>query len=289
MPFNAIQFTIPKWVHSHRFKFMKHDDIPKSVFVDINARLDCVQDVDPQVSIVIPAWNEEINILNCVSSISCMETNVPFEIIVVNNNSTDDTQKTIDKLHVRSLFQSIQGCGPARQLGQENSKGKYILLADADCVYPPGWLNAMINKLEADAVVCVYGRYSFIEKAGYPRWKLFFLERMKDFIAEIRHVRRPYLNAYGMSMGYIKEFGLKEGYVKHYIRGEDGRLCFDLMKYGKVRQVKSAAARVWTEPRILELDGSFANALLSRIKIELGRFFSLLTSHPPHDTKTSKN
>lgn len=282
-------FNRPAWVDSHRFPFQKYEEIPKAVFDVINDRLDNVQNKDPQVSIVIAAWNEEINILNCISSLSCMKTDISFEIIVVNNNSTDGTQKTIDNLHVRSLFEPVSGCGPARQLGQEHSNGKYILLADADCIYPPCWLNTMISKLRTDGVVCVYGRYSFIDEEGYPRWKLFILEKMKDFIAEIRHFKRPYLNAYGISMGYIKELGLKVGYVRYKIRGEDGRLCFDLMKYGKVRQVRSGAARVWTEPRTLQLDGSFNSAFRSRIKVEIGRFFSLFVPHPPHDTKTSKN
>src|SRR5690606_10513610 len=202
--FKMFFFNRPKWVDSHRFRFQKHDAIPSAVFDNINSRLDHLQSDLPEVSIVIAAWNEEINILNCISSISCMETDIPFEVVVVNNNSTDNTQKTIDKLHVRNVFQAIQGCGPSRQLGQENSKGKYILLADADCIYPPYWLNAMIDKLKADGVVCVYGRYSFIDQEGYPRWKLFILEKMKDFIAEIRHFKRPYLNTYGISMGYIK-------------------------------------------------------------------------------------
>lgn len=282
-------FKSPKWVEYHKFGFKRYDDIPDSVFREVNARLDKVQNDEPQVSVVIAAWNEEINILNCISSLSCMETNIPFEIVVVNNNSTDDTQKTLDNLHVRSLFEPVPGCGPSRQLGQEHAKGKYILTADADCIYPPGWLNAMVEGLEGRDVVCVYGRYSFLEDEGYPRWKLFILEKMKDIIAEVRHFKRPYLNAYGISMGYVRDLGLKVGYVKHKIRGEDGRLCFDLMQYGKVKQIRKSAVRAWTEPRTLQRDGSFSNALRSRIKIEASRFTSLFAPLPPHDTKTSKN
>src|SRR5690606_21746982 len=140
-------FNKPKWVNAHKFKFNRYEDIPNKVFDEINARLDLVQKKDPQVSIIIAAWNEEVNILNCISSISCMDTDNPFEIIVVNNNSNDNTQKTVYDLHVTSLFEAVQGCGPARQLGQEHANGEYILLADADCIYPPCWLDAMISKL----------------------------------------------------------------------------------------------------------------------------------------------
>ena len=282
-------FTIPNWVQQHTNDFRSFSEIPEDRFDEINRRLAAHTYSKPLVSILIAAWNEETNILNCISSLSALETQIPFEIIVINNNSTDRTQETLDRLAVRSLFQPIQGCGPARQLGQEHAKGTYILLADADCIYPPCWLDEMMAVLTKPGVVCVYGRYSFIPEAGYPRWKLYLLERMKDVIAEVRHFKRPYLNAYGISMGYIKEFGLKVGYVMYKIWGDDGRLCFDLMQFGRVKQVKSNVARAWTSPRTLQRDGSFAKAMSARIKKELKRFTSMFRPLPPHDTKTSKN
>ncbi len=282
-------FTTPNWITQHNNNFQTVAEIPPYIFDEINQRLAHHAHPEPQVSILIAAWNEETNILNCISSLSALETKIPFEIIVVNNNSTDKTQETLDRLDIISFFQPIQGCGPARQLGQEKARGKYILLADADCIYPSCWLDEMMAVLVKDNVVCVYGRYSFIPEAGYSRWKLFFLERMKDAIAEVRHFKRPYLNAYGISMGYVKELGLKVGYVMYKIWGDDGRLCFDLMQFGKVKQMKNNRARVWTRPRTLQRDGSFSKAIGRRIKKELKRLSSMLSPLPPHDTKTSKN
>lgn len=279
----------PKWVKLHLYPYNDIREVPETIFDSINKKLDKKLSNTPEVSIVIAAWNEEINILNCISSLSDLQTNIQFEIIVVDNNSTDGTSCTLEKLNVRTLFEKVPGCGPARQLGQESARGRYILLADADCIYPPCWLDALIVSLKSENTVCVYGRYSFIDEVGFPRWQLFLLEKMKDFIAEIRHFKRPYLNAYGISMGYIKELGLKVRYVDYIIRGEDGRLCFDLMKYGRVRQVKDNNARAWTSPRTLQRDGSLWDALLSRVRTELSRFPSLFTPHPPHNTKVSKN
>jgi glycosyltransferase involved in cell wall biosynthesis len=282
-------FSNPDWLQQFKFPYKSFDEIPQSEFHDINKQLDTIQSDNPLVSIIISAWNEETNILACIASLSRTETDLPIEIIVVNNNSADRTQDTISRLHVVRLFQPIQGCGPARQLGQETAKGKYVLLADADCLYPKSWVNEMMKELQKPGTVCVYGRYSFISEDGFPRWKLLALEKMKDIIAEVRHINRPYLNAYGISMGYLKEYGLKVGYVMYKIWGDDGRLCFDLMKYGKVRQVKSFRARPWTGPRTLQRDGSFSQALRARIWKEVSRFSSMFTTHPPHDTKTSVN
>jgi len=279
----------PTWVARYQHAYETYEDIPSSTFDAINDRLVRIQSETPLVTILIAAWNEEINILNCISSLSASQTTIPLEFIVVNNNSNDRTQETLDRLNLKSFFQEIQGCGPARQLGQEQAKGKYILLADADCIYPPTWVEDMVRELTKPDVVCVYGRYSFLPAPGFPRWKLFFLEKLKDAMAGIRHLKRPYLNAFGISMGYVREFGLKAGYIMHNTRGDDGRLCFDLMQFGKVHQVKNNRSRAWTGPRTLQRDGTFNQALKVRIKIELNHFFKLFKPHEPHDTKTSKN
>ena len=281
--------TPPNWISQFNFPYASFNDIPQSVFDAINVDLAVVQHPNPLVSVVIPAWNEEVNVLRSIASLAKLKTAIPFEILVVNNNSTDNTQKTLDKLNVRSVFQPVQGWGPARQKGLEEARGKYILTADADGLYPNEWLSEMLTVLRQPGVICVYGRYSFIPSPKFPRWKLTILETLKDCIAEIRHYKRPHLNAYGISVGYVKEYGLKIGYVMHKIRGEDGRMCFDLMNFGRVKQVKTSRARAWTGTRTLEKDGSFSRGLFLRIVIELRRLGSLMVTQTPHDTKTSLN
>ncbi|MFC3196165.1 glycosyltransferase family 2 protein [Parapedobacter deserti] len=280
---------IPNWVNACNHKFGSYREIPGEVFAQINGRLKRLQSDAPLVSVVIAAWNEEVNILNCIDSLSRMETVLPLEIIVINNNSTDHTDLTLKRLDVGTFLQPIQGPGPARELGQQQSRGKYILLADADCLYPPTWVDDMIGVLKKPKVVCAYGRYSFLPDEKYPRWKLYLLEKMKDMVAELRHFKRPYLNAYGMSMGYIAANGRAIGFVDHNIRGEDGRMCFDLMKFGKIKQMKANRSRVWTAPRTLQSEGSFAKVLFNRIRKEIKRLFSLFRPLPEHDTKTSEN
>ncbi len=265
-------FTNPAWLQEFQYPYQSFDDIPQSVFDSINQDLDKLQRKDPVVSIVIIAWNEEVNILRCIASLSKSATQLPIEIIVVNNNSTDKTQDTINKLHVKGLFELTQGCGPARQLGQENASGKFILMADADCFYPACWVDNMIEGFQKPGVVCVYGRYSFISEPGFPRWKLSLLESMKDIIAEFRHINRPYFNTYGISMGYVREYGLKVGFVRHAFWGEDGQLCLGLMEYGKIKQIRSNKSRVWTGTRALKRTGNFTQAITLRVKKELKRF-----------------
>ena len=282
-------FSNPSWISKFEYSYNNVDEVPEIVFKEINERLENIIKPNPLLTILIAAYNEEINILRCIGSLSATHTKYPLEIIVVNNNSGDRTQETLEKLKIKNLFQAIQGPGPARQMGQENASGKYILLADADCIYPPDWVDKMMEKLLEKDVVCVYGRYSFISDPESPRWQLSVLEFMKDCIAEVRHFKRPYLNAYGISMGYLKEAGLKAGFIMHNTRGEDGRICFDMMQYGIIEQVKSKNARAWTGTRTLRKEGSIVQALGNRIKKEISKITSYLKPHPPHDTKTSQN
>ncbi|NIJ53650.1 glycosyltransferase family 2 protein [Dyadobacter arcticus] len=274
-------FQNPDWLGQYNYPFNSFDQVPERVFSEINARLDAKKTSDPLVTIMIAAWNEEVNLLRCVATLSDMATSRPFEILVVNNNSTDKTQQTIDALHVRTVFQSIQGPGPARQLGLENARGKYILLADADCFYPNCWLEEMMKVLTQPEVVCVYGRYSFISEEGYSRWQLALLEKAKDIVAEYRHLNRPYLNTYGISMGFLKDLSLKIGFVMKNVRGEDGRMAYALMSYGKIKQVKNNKARAWTGARTLKRDGSFVSLFTKRVVKEFkGLLFNLHSKAP---------
>ena len=256
---------------------------------EIKIRLKEIVSAEPVVTVCIVAYNEERCIAHCLDSLSKSIASVPFDVIVVNNNSTDSTQAILDELQVVSYFEREQGCGMARETGQRNARGKYILMADADCFYPKEWIEVMYRNLRHDGVVAVYSKHSFLGDSKTPRWKYAIYEIGKNFIQEIRHFKRPYLNAYGMSFGYVRELGLKEGYVRRNIRGEDGRLCYDLMKYGRVKMIRASSARVWTRDRNFDKDGGLSGAVRKRFFRELSRFRDYFNKPAPHDTKVSEN
>lgn len=285
----SIHLRNPTWINKDLFQYRSLEDIPNTVFDSIRERLQTKVSTKPKVSICIAAYNEEMNIVRCLDSLSHTQMDVPFEILVVNNNSTDRTQEVLDLVGVTSYFQPIQGCGAARQMSQEKAKGDYILLADADCIYPATWAQVMYKKLLKDGVVAVYGRHSFLGDINVPRWQFALYEVGKKAVSKVRHFKYPYLNAYGMSLGYVKEYGLKEGFDMRNIRGEDGRLCFDLMKYGKIKAVKHPKSVIWTEERNFNKDGGFMKAVKKRFLIELMRSGQYIKNPAWHDTKTSEN
>jgi glycosyltransferase involved in cell wall biosynthesis len=282
-------FHNPKWINECNASCLGMDRTADGIFSAINSKLDLLLSDHPEASIIIAAKNEEANLLAAIHSIANNKTSIPIEVIVVDNNSTDRTGEIISRLHVKGYHQPVSGCGPARQLGLDHARGKYVLTADADCLYPEKWIDGMINELKQTDAVCVYGRYSFIANKNTSRLKLFIYEKIKDIMADIRHIKRPHMNSVGLSMGFLKEYMQKVGFVLRDIRGEDGRICFDLMKYGKVVYVKNNEVRVWTGTRALERDGSIFQAMKLRIVKELRRATDYFRIHPEHDTRTSKN
>jgi cellulose synthase/poly-beta-1,6-N-acetylglucosamine synthase-like glycosyltransferase len=282
-------FNNPSWIDSRLLAQRTIDEIPQALFDEINSRLSRLTDEDPLVSIVIPVLNEEVSILRTLHSLSCNRTRYPIEIIVVNNGSTDRTQEVLDRLNLRTFFQAKPGWGPARQMGQEQARGRYILMADADCFYPPLWIEKMTGELLKEGVTCVYGGYSFLAVDGKPRWKFFIYEFLRNMIAEVRRLKRPWYNSLGMCMGYVRELGLKKGFIDKKIRGEDGRMCFELAQLGRIVRVRSSDVIVWTFPRTLQKDGSLVYAILNRALVEFSRLPLYFNKQPVHDTHTSPN
>ena len=277
----------PSWIDRRLLQEKKLEEIPSTFFDEINQGLTGLQSDDPIVSVCIPAFNEETSIIKTLYSLSRSKTTFPVEIVVVNNNSNDRTQEVLDRLKVRSFFQPKPGWGPARQMAQEKARGKYILSADADCIYPPDWIQRMTTALMRDGVSCVYGGYAFLAPPGKSRFSFFMYETFKNMIVGMRDIKRPWFNCGGASMGYIKAMSLQIGFIDRMIRGEDGRMAFELALRGKIVRVRGSI--VWTSARSLYRDGSLTKSFTIRFFRELKRLKNYLKPQAIHDTHISNN
>lgn len=107
---------------------------------------------NPQASIIIPAYNEERLIRVILESVVGQKTNRPFEVIVVDNASTDNTaaeaRKFADRLNIRVITENRKGRGRARHTGFAAAKGEFLLSTDADAWLPPDWLEVAVTYLE---------------------------------------------------------------------------------------------------------------------------------------------
>lgn len=276
------RFSIPKWVHQHSFHVNNLDSVPANLFEQLKHRLTKFNVEDPEVSIVIPAYNEEKNLLQTLSSLSEIKTKYKTELIVVNNNSTDRTQEVLDSLGVKSCFQPLQGIAYARKMGLEMAAGKYHLCADADTLYPPDWVELMVKPMiENREIVGVYGRYSILPPQGHGRFGLWIYELMTGILFRLRKNQREFINVLGFNMGFITEIGRdKKGFDVKEVRkfnnsknskeftemSEDGVMAIQLMTVGKLKMVTDPRARVYTSSRKLLDDGSIAKAFINRLK-----------------------
>ncbi|KKT34440.1 hypothetical protein A3A59_04835 [Candidatus Gottesmanbacteria bacterium RIFCSPLOWO2_01_FULL_42_10] len=108
----------------------------------------------PLISVVIPAYNEGKYISSCLEALVKQKTTRRFEVIVVNNNSSDDTikisNKFTEKLQLKIILAKHQGRGSARFAGFKKALGQIILSTDADASVPENWLEKIVARFESD-------------------------------------------------------------------------------------------------------------------------------------------
>ncbi len=106
------------------------------------------------LSVVIPAYNEEDYIGKCLKSLAQQQTNEEFEVIVVDNASTDRTADISnnfkDKLNLRVIYEPKKGRGAARAAGCSAAQGDIIFWTDADATPPIDWLQELSQALHSN-------------------------------------------------------------------------------------------------------------------------------------------
>ncbi len=106
--------------------------------------------INVKLSIIIPAYNEEKDIAECLNSLK-KQTYTNFEIILVDDGSTDNTINVAKKFKaVKILKQNHQGPGKARNLGARNSSGEILIFVDADMTFDKDYLKNLIKPLIED-------------------------------------------------------------------------------------------------------------------------------------------
>ena len=105
----------------------------------------------PAVSVVVPAFNVAPYVAETLASVLA-QTFTDFEAIVINDGSTDDTERAIEPFRSRIVYveQANRGLGGARNAGVAVARGKYVALLDADDVWMPGYLTTLVGMLEKD-------------------------------------------------------------------------------------------------------------------------------------------
>jgi glycosyltransferase involved in cell wall biosynthesis len=131
------------------------------------------------ISVIVPVYNGGRKIRRCVRALKQQNTERSYEIIVVDDGSTDGSLQGIEAFGVRVVRQSNQGPAAARNLGVQEARGEIVLFTDGDCEPVQDWIDQMVGRLEDPAISGVKGSY---------------LTRQKRIVA--RFVQREYESKY---------------------------------------------------------------------------------------------
>lgn len=145
------------------------------------------------ISVIIPALNEEKFLPGCLKSLRRQDYAGRYEIIVVDNGSTDGTARIARKFGAKLVSCSDQkSVFHARQAGADAASGDVIAQADADVVYPRDWLSKIALGMAAHPeAVALAGRYVYFDP---PRWaRLEYLARRWVNRLTVALVGRPLL------------------------------------------------------------------------------------------------
>jgi glycosyltransferase involved in cell wall biosynthesis len=163
---------------------------------------------EPLVSVVIPCLNEAENIERCVAAAleALGEMGVVGEVVVADNNSEDDSARLAEQAGARVVIERRRGYGSAYLAGFAASRGRYIVMADADLTYDFNEIPRFVAALQEGAEMVIGDRMDNIQPGAMP-WlhryignpiltgllNLFFRTGISDAHCGMRALRRDVL------------------------------------------------------------------------------------------------
>jgi len=124
------------------------------------------------ISVIIPTYNEEKVLSDCIESLG-FQTLTDFEIIVVDDGSTDGTLeilKNLEKLLPSFKFfqENHKGAGAARNLGAGNAKGEILVFVDADMTFDKNFLEKLTEPIRKSLVKGTFSKEEIVSNWDNP-------------------------------------------------------------------------------------------------------------------------
>jgi GT2 family glycosyltransferase len=171
----------------------------------------------PLASVVIPVWNGAKRLSACLASLQQQVTGYSYEIIVVDDGSTDDVRASVARFpQVRLIRQPHLGPSVARNRGALEARGAIVLFTDSDCCPCPDWLEAMVRPfIDSPDVVGVSGAYGTDQTSVVPkliqaeydqRYRMLARRSSIDFVStdSAGYRRSVFLEYGGFSEAFVK-------------------------------------------------------------------------------------
>ena len=215
----------------------------------------------PKISLIIPAYNEEKYIGECLRHVLKYHQGCFHEIIVVDNASTDQTFKIASSFKgVKVIYEKEKGVTRARQRGFLESKGDILAFVDADTHMPEGWARKILDAFKKDEkTVCISGPYVYYDQ---PVFLQFLTKFLYWYLLAIPMYKIVGYMAVGGNFVIKREvLERTKGFdtsIEFY--GEDTDLARRASVYGKVNFIPDLY--MYTSNRRLKSQGTLSTAFL---------------------------
>src|SRR3989344_546590 len=140
--------------------------------------------MEKNYSIIIQAYNEAESIRSVLTDIQALKLDRAFEIIVVNDSSTEDTATVVNEFHSLSLITNVQNSGYGYSLKQGIMAARYehIIIIDADGTYPVTSIPELISRYESGFDMVVGARQGkHYHGTFFKRIARFFFRKLSEF------------------------------------------------------------------------------------------------------------
>lgn len=242
-----------------------------------------------KLSFVIPAYNEERYVGDCLAAIIEQKRPLPYdiEIIVVDNASTDGTAAVVSKYPgVKLVKEMKKGLLHARQAGFLAATGDLIAQIDADTKITPGWISRVMREfLNDEKLVALSGPYIYYDAP----WKIRLSTRLFYFLGVCLYAVGRFWHVGAMVQGgnvVIRRTALEKigGYdttISFY--GEDTNIARRLSYVGRVRFTFKLPTL--SSARRLAQEGSFMTGLRYGVNYLWMTFFKKPFTHDYEDIR----
>ena len=125
-----------------------------------------------EISVVLPCLNEELAVADCVASIQNVldDLGKPYEVIVVDNGSTDASAARAGDAGARVIHESVPGYGSACRAGLDAAHGRVLVLGDADGTYDFTAIPELVSLLDGNTDIALGNRLAGPIEPGAMPW-----------------------------------------------------------------------------------------------------------------------
>jgi glycosyltransferase involved in cell wall biosynthesis len=181
------------------------------------------------ISIIIPAFNEGTRLPSCLDSI--LHLNYPrdnFEVIVIDNGSTDGTRELAENSGALVLVDKNQNVSGLRNLGARQAKGDILAFVDADCKVSDDWLDRAAPYFEREDVAAWGSPPSVPSGATWVQRTWYLVRKKEQAVQEVDWLES--MNLFVRRDRFLSIGGFNENLVTC----EDADFCFRIARYGRI-------------------------------------------------------